>query len=343
MNSSNFCSRAPSIGGSGRHPFLHRIEARRKLGQFRGMLPQFWMLTALLESKVRQCSCRRVGFGDHPRLVLFQLRVHIAGMTNQCSLPLGARYFGRILNTGRRICAASIATRASGAILLILPGRSHISPHSWSGDITTNYGIVATWPAAAVDKCSAAYAARRSEALHWGPRRLCAEELELRGSDVRSALDIATKSMDGVPKLSFFLRLKWLYDNGRITQDIKDWADHVRVEGNEALHDLDDYEQKDAAALQFFTEMFSRYFLSFPARPKPFAKSRRLLNRSTPTPTCPHSTVGQSGIHWVLARGFSCLRALPAAPRPFGRLPRARASQSSHVAPVRRQTQTNNR
>ncbi|WP_454761282.1 DUF4145 domain-containing protein [Caulobacter segnis] len=81
----------------------------------------------------------------------------------------------------------------------------------------------------------------------------------------RSALDIATKALDGVPKgLTFFKRLQWLHEQHRITPDMKDWADHVRVEGNEALHDPEDFTEEDARPLRLFTEMFLRYIFELP-------------------------------------------------------------------------------
>jgi hypothetical protein len=72
----------------------------------------------------------------------------------------------------------------------------------------------------------------------------------------RSALDIATKGMNGVPAGTFFQRLVWLSDNHAITPDIRSWADHVRVEGNAALHDPEEFAEGDAKSLRFFTEMF---------------------------------------------------------------------------------------
>lgn len=80
----------------------------------------------------------------------------------------------------------------------------------------------------------------------------------------RSALDIATKGLDGVPKKKFYDRLIWLHENHRITPDMKDWADHVRIEGNEALHDPDDFTEEDARPLRLFTEMFLRYLFELP-------------------------------------------------------------------------------
>ena len=83
----------------------------------------------------------------------------------------------------------------------------------------------------------------------------------------RSALGIATKGMPEVPEgQTFFKRLGWLYDNGKITDDIRAWADQVRVEGNNALHDPDEFSEADAAALRYFTEMFLRYVFELPGK-----------------------------------------------------------------------------
>src|SRR5215216_692713 len=80
----------------------------------------------------------------------------------------------------------------------------------------------------------------------------------------RSALDIATKGMPDVPTGTFFKRLEWLADNHAITADIRSWADHVRIEGNAALHDPDEFAEGDAKSLRFFTEMFLRYVFELP-------------------------------------------------------------------------------
>ena len=83
----------------------------------------------------------------------------------------------------------------------------------------------------------------------------------------RSALDIATKAIAGVPPgLTFFKRLEWMFNNGKITKDIWEWADTVRVEGNDALHEPDEFTEGDATALRFFTEMFLRYVFELPGK-----------------------------------------------------------------------------
>lgn len=45
---------------------------------------------------------------------------------------------------------------------------------------------------------------------------------------------------------------------------MKDWADHVRVEGNDALHDPEEFSEDDAKPLRLFTEMFLRYMFELP-------------------------------------------------------------------------------
>lgn len=96
----------------------------------------------------------------------------------------------------------------------------------------------------------------------------------------RSALDIATKSMEGVPPgLKLVKRLQWLHDNHRITPDMKDWADHVRVEGNDALHDPEDVDAADARSLRLFTETFLKYVYELPGEVSEF--------RSTPNSDIP--------------------------------------------------------
>lgn len=81
----------------------------------------------------------------------------------------------------------------------------------------------------------------------------------------RSALDIATKAIDGAPQSgSFFKRLEWLNANHKITADMWAWADRVRIEGNEALHDPDDFTKDDTKPLRLFTETFLKYVFELP-------------------------------------------------------------------------------
>jgi hypothetical protein len=88
----------------------------------------------------------------------------------------------------------------------------------------------------------------------------------------RSALDIATKGMEGIPAGTFFARLNWLHDQHRITPEMFAWATHVRVEGNEALHEPDEFKEEDAKPLRLFTETFLRYVFELPGEVSAFRK-----------------------------------------------------------------------
>lgn len=81
----------------------------------------------------------------------------------------------------------------------------------------------------------------------------------------RSALDLATKALPDVPSRgSFFHRLEWLHENHRITPDMWAWADRVRIEGNDALHDPEEFCEEDTNPLRLFTEMFLKYVFELP-------------------------------------------------------------------------------
>lgn len=81
----------------------------------------------------------------------------------------------------------------------------------------------------------------------------------------RATLDLATKALKAQGS-TFYLRLEWLRQQDKVTQDIREWADHVRVEGNGALHDPDEFTKEDATALRFFSTMFLRYVFEMPGR-----------------------------------------------------------------------------
>jgi hypothetical protein len=144
-------------------------------------------------------------------------------------------------------------------------------PQAWAGNIEPTWMVGEIWPTRTAP----------SAPLHT-PIPVKARFLE--GEDAfgrkrwnsavamyRSALDIATKAMQGVPPNStFFKRLEWLHENHGITPDIRQWADHVRVEGNAALHDPEEFAEGDAKALRFFTEMFLRYVFELPGAVREF-------------------------------------------------------------------------
>ncbi len=48
------------------------------------------------------------------------------------------------------------------------------------------------------------------------------------------------------------------------TPAMKDWAQHIRLDGNDAAHDEDEYSEDDAKTLHIFAEMFLTYAFTLP-------------------------------------------------------------------------------
>lgn len=89
------------------------------------------------------------------------------------------------------------------------------------------------------------------------------------------ALDLATKSMDQSWKLE--KRLKTLALSGKITADMADWAEEIRLDRNTAAHEDIQLTEADAQDIVTFTEAFLTYVYSLPA----LINSRRAKRNGT--------------------------------------------------------------
>lgn len=148
---------------------------------------------------------------------------------------------------------------------------SEKSPASEQGAIEPKWVVNRHWPSRVVSVAPAHTPPAIARRFLEGERSFAHGNWNAAVAMYRSTLDIATKALDGVPGgLTFFARLKWLHENHRITPDMRDWADHVRVEGNEALHDPEEFEEVDANTLRLFTETFLRYIFELPGEVKAF-------------------------------------------------------------------------
>jgi hypothetical protein len=81
----------------------------------------------------------------------------------------------------------------------------------------------------------------------------------------RRAIEIATKTIPDVPKKG---NLKERIDNlpgDLATPAMKDLAHHVRLDANDATHEVEEFSEEDAKKLQVFTELFLTYAFTQPA------------------------------------------------------------------------------
>lgn len=82
----------------------------------------------------------------------------------------------------------------------------------------------------------------------------------------RAAIELSTKEIasdsNGV-KLNLASRINLLKNQGKITSDIADWAHHIRLDGNEAMH-ASAPTLSQAEELKSLTEYFLRYVYTLP-------------------------------------------------------------------------------
>ena len=61
-------------------------------------------------------------------------------------------------------------------------------------------------------------------------------------------------------------RIDALATKGVITQDLREWAHQIRLDGNDAVHDEDPFKKEEAEELLDFTELFLTYVYTLPGR-----------------------------------------------------------------------------
>lgn len=85
----------------------------------------------------------------------------------------------------------------------------------------------------------------------------------------RRSLDVATQQYsDEVTAWKLEKRIDKFAAEGLITKDLKEWAHKIRLDGNEAVHGLDEPTKDAAQELQLFTELILTYLFTLPAKVK---------------------------------------------------------------------------
>jgi hypothetical protein len=80
----------------------------------------------------------------------------------------------------------------------------------------------------------------------------------------RRSIELAAKKLRPDGKGDLKQRITDLSDD-LITPAMKDWAHHIRLDGNDATHDEEEFSKEDAATLHVFAEMFLTYAFTLPA------------------------------------------------------------------------------
>lgn len=83
----------------------------------------------------------------------------------------------------------------------------------------------------------------------------------------RRAIDVGTKVFEPTIDVhNLGKRIDKLAADGLITKDLKEWAHKIRLEGNEAVHDLPKPTKEQTEELQLFTELVLTYLFTLPAK-----------------------------------------------------------------------------
>jgi hypothetical protein len=85
------------------------------------------------------------------------------------------------------------------------------------------------------------------------------------GAMFRRSIELAAREMDpnAAAGINLKKRIEGLPDTV-VTPAMKEWAQHIRLEGNDAVHGPDEYTDKDAKDLHAFAEMFLTYAYTLP-------------------------------------------------------------------------------
>ena len=84
------------------------------------------------------------------------------------------------------------------------------------------------------------------------------------GAMFRKTLDTGLKKIDPGAKGRLIDRIKSAGKTGKITQDMADWADRIRLDGNDAAHEEDPFTPQQAEELHLFTRLVMMYLFSLP-------------------------------------------------------------------------------
>lgn len=85
----------------------------------------------------------------------------------------------------------------------------------------------------------------------------------------RRAVDVGLKEFPSeIDAWKLEKRIDKLADAGLITKDLRAWAHKIRLEGNEAVHELDEPTREQAEELALFTELLLTYLFTLPERVK---------------------------------------------------------------------------
>lgn len=130
-----------------------------------------------------------------------------------------------------------------------------------------NVEILQPYPAVEPVRCPEHIPPAVERALRQGIDNAARRQNDAAAAMFRKALDVATRTLDeSLSDRNLAPRIDALCKAGKLTQDLKEWAHVIRLDGNHGAHDDDELDGAQIAQLASFTELFLTYTFTLPVQ-----------------------------------------------------------------------------
>jgi hypothetical protein len=153
-----------------------------------------------------------------------------------------------------------------------LVGSGSISNNGWSPETfssnllaTDHWRLAGQWPSPAGTNAPKHTPTNIERFFSQGVDSLNSANWDAAGTMFRKVVDTATFAIDkDLKSEKLAKRIDELASKHKITPDLREWAHVIRLEGNDAAHEEEPFEEEQAKALHYFAEIFLTYVFSLP-------------------------------------------------------------------------------
>lgn len=145
----------------------------------------------------------------------------------------------------------------------------HHNPKAYVGNLmlAQGYFVAAVFPEAEQSPAPEHVPEAAGRAYEQGARCLGRSDFTPAAAMFRRCLEIALKKFSpDIEAWKLEKRIDRLADAGKITQDLKTWAHRVRLDGNDALHEEEEFTRESATELMEFTRLLLTYLYTLPEK-----------------------------------------------------------------------------
>ncbi|WP_239482878.1 DUF4145 domain-containing protein [Paraburkholderia sp. C35] len=155
--------------------------------------------------------------------------------------------------------------------LLVFAAQSGVNPQAAVGDISkhTHLRVLSMYPAPDTSPTPEHVPSAAGRAYEQGVRCLSRSDYTPAAAMFRRCLEIALKAHS--PEIEAWKleqRIDKLAAERKITPDMQTWAHRVRLDGNDALHEEEDFTKESATELMEFTRLLLTYMYTLPEKVK---------------------------------------------------------------------------